>query len=134
MVDAQTKLDVKTKASHTSALPKVGETWWVLVPKYRHKGKMDVVWCGPYKVFGVLNKGENVKPDFPALFDEMRALNRDGTKPYIIPEGQPLWDFFEISRTYVRSKTGYSKIERLSWDTKPTCFSGNIILELAHLG
>ena len=46
-------------------VPEVGEQWWVLVPKYRHKGKLDVVWCGPYKVLEVLNKGEKVKLDIP---------------------------------------------------------------------
>ena len=49
-------------------VPEVGERWWVLVPEYRHKGKLDVVWCGPYKVLEVLNKGENVKLDIPAPF------------------------------------------------------------------
>ena len=38
-------------------VPEVGEQRWVLVPEYRHQGKLDVVWCGPYKVLGVLNKG-----------------------------------------------------------------------------
>ena len=33
----------------------VGERWWVLVPEYRHKGKLHVVWCRPYKVLEVLN-------------------------------------------------------------------------------
>ena len=28
-------------------VPEVGERWWVLVPEYRHKGKLHVVWCGP---------------------------------------------------------------------------------------
>ena len=32
----------------------VGERWWVLVPEYGHKGKLDAVWCGPYKFLGVL--------------------------------------------------------------------------------
>ena len=41
----------------------------MLVPKYRHKGKLNVVWCGPYKVLEVLNKGENFKLDIPAPFD-----------------------------------------------------------------
>ena len=50
-------------------VPEVAERWSVLVPEYRHKGKLDVVWCGPYKVPGVLNKGENVKLDIPAPFD-----------------------------------------------------------------
>ena len=38
----------------------LGERCWVLVPEYQHKGKLDVVWCGPCKVLEVLNKGENV--------------------------------------------------------------------------
>ena len=38
----------------------------MLVPEYRHKGKLDVVWCDPYKVLEVLKKGENVKLDIPA--------------------------------------------------------------------
>ena len=49
-------------------VPQVGERWWVLVPEYRHKGKLDVVWCGPYKTLEVLNKGENVKLDIHAPF------------------------------------------------------------------
>ena len=44
-------------------VPEAGQRWWVLVPEYRHIGKLDVVWCGPYKVLEVLNKGENVKLD-----------------------------------------------------------------------
>ena len=44
-------------------VPEVGERWCVLVPEYRHKGKLDVVWCGPSKILEVLNKGENVKLD-----------------------------------------------------------------------
>ena len=56
-------------------VPEVGERWWVLVPEYRHKGKLDVVWCGPYKVLEVLNKGENVKPDIPAPLDGLRVCN-----------------------------------------------------------
>ena len=64
-------------------VPEVGERWWLLLPEYRHKGKLHVVWCGPYKVSGVLNKGENVKLDTPALFDGLRVFNRDSIKPYI---------------------------------------------------
>ena len=44
-------------------VPEVGEPWWVLVPEYQHKGKLDVVWYGPCKVLEVLNMGENVKLD-----------------------------------------------------------------------
>ena len=50
-------------------VPEVGERWWVLVPEYSDKGKLNVAWCGPYKVLEVLNKGENVKQDIPAPFD-----------------------------------------------------------------
>ena len=57
----------------------------MLVPEYRHKGKLDVVWCGPYKVLEVLNKFENVKLDIPAPFDGLRVLNRDSIKPPRIP-------------------------------------------------
>ena len=52
-------------------VPEVGERWWVLVPEYRHKGELDVVCYGPYKVLEVLNKGEKVKLDIPAPFDRM---------------------------------------------------------------
>ena len=41
-------------------VPEVGKRWWALVPEYPHKRKLEVVWCGPYKVLEVLNKGENV--------------------------------------------------------------------------
>ena len=46
----------------------------MLVPEYRHKGKINVVWCGPYKVLEVLNKGENFKRDITAHFDGLRGL------------------------------------------------------------
>ena len=65
-------------------VPGVGQRWWVLVPEYRHKGKLDVVWCGTYKVLEVLNKGENVKLDIPAPFNGLPVLNRDSIKTYIL--------------------------------------------------
>ena len=74
-------------------VPEVGERWWVLVLEYRHKGKLDVVWCGPYKILMVLNKGENVKLDIPAPFNGLRVFNRDSIKPYVHREGQPVWEF-----------------------------------------
>ena len=57
------------------------------------KGNFDVVWCGPYKVLEVLDKGENVELDIPAPFDGLPVFNRDSIKPYIHREGQPLWEF-----------------------------------------
>ena len=71
----------------------VGERVWLLVPEYRQKGKLDVVWCGPHEVLEELNKGENVKLDIPALFDGLRVIFRHSIKPYIHQEGQPLWKF-----------------------------------------
>ena len=41
----------------------MGERWLVLVLEYRHKGKLDVVWRGPFRVLEVLNKGKNVRLD-----------------------------------------------------------------------
>ena len=55
--------------------PEVDERWWVLVPEYRHKGKLDVVWCGPYKYLEGLNKGKNVKLDILAPFDGSGVFN-----------------------------------------------------------
>ena len=74
-------------------MPEVGERWWVLVPEYRHKGKLDVVWCGPCKVLEVLNKAENLRQDIPAPFDGLRVFDRDSIKPHIRREGQPVWKF-----------------------------------------
>ena len=71
----------------------MGERWWVLVPEYRHKGKLDVVWCGPYKVLEVLNKEENVKLDIPAPFDGLQVFNRDSIKPYVHREERAMWEF-----------------------------------------
>ena len=65
----------------------------MLVPEYRHKKKLDVVWCGPYKVFEVLKKGENVRLDNPAPFNGLSVFNRDTIKPCIHQEEQPLWEF-----------------------------------------
>ena len=78
----------------------VGERWWVLVPEYRHKGKLDVVWYGPDKVLQVLNKGENVNVDIPAPFDELRVFHRDSIKPYIHWEGQPVCQDSSFPSTY----------------------------------
>ena len=74
-------------------VPEVGERWWVLVPQHPHKGKLDVVWCSPYKVLEVLNNGENVKLDISAAFDGLGVSNRHSIKPYIHREGQPVWEF-----------------------------------------
>ena len=74
-------------------VPEVGGRWWVLVPEYQHKGKLDVVRCGEYKVLEVLNKGENVNLDIPAPFDGLRVFNRGSIKPYIHREGQTVWEF-----------------------------------------
>ena len=58
------------------------------------KGEIcHVVWCGPYKVLEVLNRGENVKLTIPAPFNRLRVFNRISIKPYIHGEGQQLWDF-----------------------------------------
>ena len=74
-------------------VPEVGERWRVLMPEYRHKGKLDVVWCCPYKILEVLNKGENVKLDIPAPFDGLRVFDGDSIKPYIHRERQRVWEF-----------------------------------------
>ena len=58
-------------------------------------------------------KARTLNVYFPAPFDGTPVLNRDNIKPYINPEGQPLWDLLAISRTSVGLKTGYSKIRRL---------------------
>ena len=67
-------------------VPEVRAQWWVLVPKYRQKGKLDVVWCSPYEVLEVLNKSKNVEPDIPAPFDGLGVLNHDSIKPCICRE------------------------------------------------
>ena len=67
-------------------VPEVRAQWWVLVPKYRQKGKLDVVWCGPYEVLGVLNKSKTVELDIPAPFEGFCVFNRDSIKPYICRE------------------------------------------------
>ena len=55
----------------------------MLVPEYRQKGKLDVVWCGPYAVPEVRNKGENVRLEIPAPFDGLCVFSRDSIKPFI---------------------------------------------------
>ena len=79
--DRRRQMHVVLQMDQHVRVPEVGERWWVLVPEYRHKGKLDVVWCGPYKVLQVLNKAENVKLDIPATFDGLRVFNRDSMKP-----------------------------------------------------
>ena len=81
--ERQRQMHVVLQMDRQVRVPEVGERWWVLVPEYRHKGKLDVVWCGPYKILEVLNKGENVKLDIPAPFDGLRVFNRDSIKPYV---------------------------------------------------
>ena len=111
-------------------VPVVGEQWWVLVPEYRHKGKLDVVCCGPYKILEVLNKGENVKLDIPAPFDGLRVFNRDSIKPYVHREGQPVWEFLMppvktgesprlvkiVARRRVGSKKRRTFLYQCEWD------------------
>ena len=75
-------------AALTYLLTEVGERWGVSIPNI----DMDVVWCGPYKVLEVLNKGEKVKLDISAPFDWLRVFNRDSIKPYIHLKGQPVWE------------------------------------------
>ena len=87
------QLHVVLQIDRNVRVPEVGERWWVLVPEYRHKGKMNIVWCCPYKVLKVLNKGQNAKLDIPAPFDGLRVFNRDSIKRYIHWEGQPVWEF-----------------------------------------
>ena len=62
-------MHVALQMDRHARVPEVGERWWVLVPEYRRKEKLDVVWCDPYKVLEVLNKGQNEKLDIPAPFD-----------------------------------------------------------------
>ena len=89
----QSQMHVVLQVDRRVRVPEVGERWWVLVFEYRHKGKFDVVWCGPYKVLELLNKGENVKPDIAAPLDELCVFHRDSIKPYIHQEGQAGWEF-----------------------------------------
>ena len=42
------KMHVVLQMDRHVPVPEVGEPCWVLVPEYRHKGELDVVWCGPY--------------------------------------------------------------------------------------
>ena len=84
----------------------MGEPWWVLVPEHQHKGKLDVLWCGPCNVLEVINKGENVKLDIPAPFEVLRVFNCDSIKPYIHREGQPVSEF-----PMPPVKTGVSRFE-----------------------
>ena len=74
-------------------VPEMGERCRVLAREYPHEGKLDVVWCRPYKVLELLDKGKNVKLDIPAPFDGLQVFNRDSIKPYIHREGQPVWEF-----------------------------------------
>ena len=117
-------------------VPEEGERWRALVPEYRHKGKLDVVWCCPYKVLGVLNKGKNVKLDIPAPFHKLHISNRDSIKPYIRREGQPVWEFpmpavktgasprlIEIlARRPVGSKKRRTFMYRCEWDDDTGCW------------
>ena len=91
--ERQRQMHVVLQMDRHVRVPEVGERWWVLVPEYRHKGKLDVVWCGPSKVLVVLSNVENVELDIPAPFDGLRVLNCDSIKPYIHSEGQPVWEF-----------------------------------------
>ena len=135
-------------------MPEVGDRWWVLLPEYQHKGKLDVVWCGPCKVLGVLNKGKNVKLDIPAPFDGMRGLNRDSIKPYIHREGQPVWEFPKppvktgasprlgktLARSRVVSKKRRTFLHRyecnddtLSWESSKALEEDPVYLEFLRL-
>ena len=60
------------------------------MPKYRQKGTMNVIWCGPHKSLKVLNTSENVKLDIPLPLDGLLVFNRGSRKPYIHRQGQQL--------------------------------------------
>ena len=81
--ERQRQMHVVLQMDRHVRVPEVGERWWVSLPEFRRKGERDVVWCGPYKVPEVLNKGENVRLDIPAPFHGLRGFNRDTIKPYI---------------------------------------------------
>ena len=101
----------------------------MLVPEYRHKGKLSVVWCGRCKVLEVLHKGEHVKLDIPA-FDSLRLFFRDSIKPYIHRERQPVLEFSMplvktgaspqlvkiLARRGVGSKKRRTFLYRCEWD------------------
>ena len=115
----------------------------MLVPEYRHKAKLDVVWCGLYKVLEVLNKGKNLKLDIPAFFDGLRIFFRNSIKPYISWEGQQVWEFrmppvktgasprlFKIlARHRVGSKKRRTFLYRSEWDDDTRCWESSEALE-----
>ena len=48
--ERQCQMHVVLQMDQHVRLPMAGGPWWVLVPQYQKKCKMDVVWCAPYKV------------------------------------------------------------------------------------
>ena len=98
--------------------------------EYRQNGKFEFVWCGPYKVLEVVNKGESVKLDIPAPFDRLRIIKCDSIKPYIHRDGQPVWDFPmppvttgaspRLLKILARRRVGFRKrrtvLNRCEWD------------------
>ena len=124
-------------------VPEVGERWWVFLPEYRHKGKLDVVCCDPYKVLEVVNKGGKVKLDIPAPFHGLRVFNRDSIKPWIHREGQPVWEFLMppvktgasrplvkiLARRRVGSKTRRTFLHRCKWDDDTWSWESSKALE-----
>ena len=91
--ERQRQMHVVLQMDRHVRLPEVREPWWVLVPEYRQKGKLDFFCCGPYKVLEVLNKGEKVKLDIPAPSDRLRIFDRDSIKLYMLRQGQPVCEF-----------------------------------------
>ena len=103
-----------------------GGCWY---PNINIKGN-SMLWCGPYKVLEVLNKGENVKLDIPAPFDGLRVFNRVSVKPYIHRQGQPVWEFPMppvetgespglvkiLARRRVGSRKRHTFLYRCEWD------------------
>ena len=126
----------------------------MLVPEYQHKGKLDVVWCGPYTVLEVLNKGEDVKLDIPVPFDGLRVFNRDSIKPHIQREGQPVWEFpmppvktgasFRLVKILARRRVGSTKRRTFlyrcewgddtwSWESSKALGDDTVYLEFLRL-
>ena len=124
-------------------VPDLGERWWVFVPEYRHKGKLDAVWCGPYKVPERLNKGQNVKLDIPAPFDGLRVFTRGSINTYIHGEGYPVWEFPMppvktansprlvkiLARRRVGSKKRRTFLYRCEWDDDTWSWESSKALE-----
>ena len=82
----------------------------MLLPEYRQKGNLDVVWCGPYKFLKLLKKGESVKLDIRLSLRTMIGCTLLDVRTKLDPQAKASHTSARRSRPFHRSPRSWSKL------------------------